>query len=277
MPLPAPFPRVLSIAGSDPGGGAGIQADLKTFGALGAYGTAAVTALTVQNTQGVHRVHPLPAELVAAQAEAVLADIRIDAVKIGMLPDADCIRAVAEVLRRHPVSFVVLDPVLHATSGMPLSTGAASAVLLAELLPLADLITPNLSELARLSGQPQAADEDEMLAQGRLLLAQGARAVLLKGGHWENSSQARDWLLTADGQTHPFSSPRIDTPHTHGTGCTLSSAIAALRPQHDSLPAAVAEAKRYLQGALETGSRWQLGHGRGPLAHFWRQPHGQEH
>lgn len=272
----APFPRVLTIAGSDPSGGAGIQADLKTFGALGAYGTAALTALTVQNTQGVHRVHPLPAELVAAQAEAILADIRIDAVKIGMLPDADCIRAVAGVLRRHPVPFVVLDPVLRATSGMSLSTDAASTVLLTELLPLADLLTPNLNELARLSGRPPAADEDDMQHQGRLLQTQGARAVLLKSGHWENRTDACDWLLTADGQTHSFSSPRLHTPHTHGTGCTLSSAIAALRPQHHSLTEAVAEAKRYLQGALETGSRWQLGHGRGPLAHFWRQQHGQD-
>lgn len=277
MSLPAPFPRVLTIAGSDSGGGAGIQADLKTFGALDAYGASVITAVTVQNTQGVQGVHVLPPDIIEAQADAVLGDIRIDAVKIGILPDAACIRAAAAVLRRHPVPFVVLDPVLVATSGDSLAVEDTVSLMLTELMPLADLITPNLSELARLSGQPQAADEDEMLAQGRLLLTQGARAVLLKGGHWENSSQARDWLLTADGQTHPFSSPRIDTPHTHGTGCTLSSAIAALRPQHDSLPAAVAEAKRYLHGALETGSRWQLGHGRGPLAHFWRQPHGQEH
>ncbi|QMT41210.1 bifunctional hydroxymethylpyrimidine kinase/phosphomethylpyrimidine kinase [Neisseria shayeganii] len=277
MSLPAPFPRVLTIAGSDSGGGAGIQADLKTFGALGTYGASVITAVTVQNTQGVQGVHVLPPDIIEAQADSVLGDIRIDAVKIGILPDAACIRAAAAVLRRHPVPFVVLDPVLVATSGDSLAVEDTVSLMLTELMPLADLITPNLSELARLSGQPQAADEDEMLAQGRLLLAQGARAVLLKGGHWEDSSQARDWLLTADGQTHPFSSPRIDTPHTHGTGCTLSSAIAALRPQHDSLPAAVAEAKRYLHGALETGSRWQLGRGRGPLAHFWRQPHGQEH
>ncbi len=270
MTLSAPYPRVLTIAGSDSGGGAGIQADLKTFGALGAYGASAITAVTVQNTQGVQGVHVLAPEVIAAQCDSVLDDIRIDALKIGILPDVACIRAVAGVLRRHRVPFVVLDPVLVATSGDSLALEDTVSVLLAELVPLADLLTPNLNELARLSDQPLAADEAQMLAQGEILLAGGAKAVLLKGGHWADSSEAVDWLVQPGSPPQRFSSPRIDTPHTHGTGCTLSAAIAALRPQSADLPSAVAAAKHYLYGALHEGQHWQLGHGHGPLAHFWR-------
>lgn len=265
-----PFPRVLTIAGSDSGGGAGIQADLKTFGALGAYGASAITALTAQNTQGVQAVLAVPPQMIRSQCESVLDDMRIDAVKIGMLPDVASIREVAGVLRRYAVPFVVLDPVLVATSGDRLALEDTVAAMREELMPLADLVTPNLNELAQLSGRTQAADENEMRAQGAWLLENGARAVLLKGGHWENSGQARDWLLQSDLPAQCLVNSRVDTPHTHGTGCTLSSAIAALYPHKRQLNVAVAAAKSYLHGALSAGQHWHLGKGRGPLAHYWR-------
>ncbi len=270
MTLHPPFPRVLTIAGSDSGGGAGIQADLKTFAALGAYGASAITAITAQNTYGVRAVQALAPEMIAAQCDAVLDDMRIDAVKIGMLADVAAIEAVAAVLRRRRLLFVVLDPVLVATSGDGLALENTVAAMCAELLPLADVLTPNLSELAALSGQAPAADENEMLAQGQVLLNKGAAAVLLKGGHWADSDEAADWLLSSDAPAQRFSRPRIHSHHTHGTGCTLSSAIAALRPRHTDLAAAVAEAKDYVHGAIAAGQHWQLGGGHGPLAHFWR-------
>lgn len=265
-----PFPRVLTIAGSDSGGGAGIQADVKTISALGGYAASAVTAVTAQNTQGVQAVQVVSPQLIEAQCESVFADMRIDAVKIGMLADVASIRMVAAVLQRHRLPFTVLDPVLVATSGDSLALEDTAAAMCDILLPWADVVTPNLNELACLAGQTLAADEAQMRAQGRLLCGRGARAVLLKGGHWYHRTDANDWLLTADGSVHCFAAERIATRHTHGTGCTLSSAIAVLRPQHDSLPAAVAAAKDYLNGALIEGSRWQLGQGSGPLAHFWQ-------
>lgn len=267
---PKPFPCVLTIAGSDSGGGAGIQADIKTFDAIGAYGASAITAITAQNTQGVQGVHVVPPEMVRRQCESVFTDIRIDAVKIGMLPDTATIRAVAEVLGRYKPPFVVLDPVLVATSGDSLALEKTVDVMLEELVPLADLLTPNLSELAQLAGNPQAATEDEMLAQGRRLMEKGAKAVLLKGGHWENSGEARDWLVQQNVEPQCFISPRIDTQNTHGTGCTLSSAVAAYYPQKEDLRFAVSSAKSYVQGAIEAGAAWKVGKGRGPLAHFWR-------
>ena len=190
-----PFPRVLTIAGSDSGGGAGIQADLKTFGALGAYGASVITAVTAQNTQGVQGVHVVPAAMIAAQCDSVLSDIRIDAVKIGMLPDVESIKAVAHALREYPVPFVVFDPVLVATSGDSLALENTLDALCGLLLPLADVVTPNLNELAQLTGNALAQDEAEMLAQGRQLLAKGAKAALLKGGHWQGCEEARDWLV----------------------------------------------------------------------------------
>lgn len=265
-----PVVRVLTIAGSDSGGGAGIQADLKTFAALGAYGASAITAITAQNTCGVRAVQALPPAMIAAQCDAVLDDMRIDAVKIGMLADVAGIGAVAAVLRARRLPFVVLDPVLVATSGDGLALENTVAAMCAELLPLADVVTPNLSELAALSGGAPAADETAMLAQGQVLLDKGAAAVLLKGGHWADSAEAVDWLLCPDAPARRFSRPRIPSRHTHGTGCTLSSAIAALRPRHADLAAAVAAAKDYVHGAIEAGRHWQLGGGHGPLAHFWR-------
>lgn len=270
LQYPKPFPCVLTIAGSDSGGGAGIQADMKTFDALGAYGASVITAVTAQNTQGVQGVHVVPPEMVKQQCESVFADIRIDAVKIGMLPDIATIRAVAEVLGRSKPRFVVLDPVLVATSGDSLALENTVHAMLTELLPLADLITPNLSELAKLTGESPAANEEAMLEQGRRLMESGAKAVLLKGGHWADSADARDWLLQENREPQCFISPRIDTKNTHGTGCTLSSAIAANYPGKEDLRFAVSSAKSYLQGAIEAGANWKVGKGNGPLAHFWR-------
>lgn len=265
-----PFPRVLTIAGSDSGGGAGIQADLKTFGALGAYGASVITAVTAQNTRGVQGVHVIPPQVVEQQCESVFSDIRIDAVKIGMLPDAASIRVVAGMLRRYTVPFVVLDPVLVATSGDKLALEDTVEVMCNELLPLAHVITPNLSELAALTGNLLAADEKEMLAQGEKLLDLGAKAVLLKGGHWQSQEEARDWLVQQSVQPQCFVNTRVPTQNTHGTGCTLSAAIAALYPHRGNLNFAVASAKSYLHGAIEAGQYWHLGGGHGPLAHFWR-------
>lgn len=265
-----PSPRALTIAGSDSGGGAGIQADLKTFAALGAYGTSVITALTAQNTTGVQRVMVVPPDMIEAQCESVLSDIRIDAVKIGMLADVDSIKTVAQVLQRHHLPFVVLDPVMVATSGSALALEDTVAALNEWLMPLADVITPNLFELSVLTHQPLASTETKMLAQGEILMQMGFHAVLLKGGHLEDSDHAVDWLLQADFDPICFRSARIDTKNTHGTGCTLSSAIAALRPQHHNLENTVAASKSYMHGAIAAAQYWHLGHGFGPLSHFWR-------
>ena len=265
-----PFPRVLTIAGSDSGGGAGIQADLKTFGALGAYGASVITAVTAQNTLGVQAVHVVPPEMIAAQCESVLSDIRFDAVKIGMLPDVVSIETVARALRKYKMPFVVLDPVLVATSGDSLALENTIEAMCSELLPLADVVTPYLSELAQLSGNQQAEDETEMLAQGKQLLLKGAEAALLKGGHWPDSVEARDWLVQQNAEPQCFVNARVPTDNTHGTGCTLAAAIAALYPHRRNLNFAVAAAKSYLNGAINAGQYWHLGKGHGPLAHFWR-------
>lgn len=265
-----PNPRALTIAGSDSGGGAGIQADLKTFAALGAYGTSVITALTAQNTTGVQRVMVTPPQMIEAQCESVLSDIRIDAVKIGMLADVESIKTVAQMLQRHHLPFVVLDPVMVATSGSALALEDTVCALKEYLMPLADVITPNLFELSVLTQQPIATTEEEMLAQGQMLMQESYNAILLKGGHINDSAQAVDWLLQAGYDPICFRSARIETQNTHGTGCTLSSAIAALRPQHQNLVNAVAASKSYLHGAISAAQYWHLGHGFGPLSHFWR-------
>lgn len=270
MAMAKPFVRVLTIAGSDSGGGAGIQADLKTFAALGAYGATVISAITAQNTQGVQLVSVISPQVITAQCTSVLSDMRIDAVKIGMLADVASIEAVADVLHRFHVPFVVLDPVLVATSGDSLALEQTTAALCQYLVPLADVLTPNLYELAALSTQALAQNEDGMLAQGRHLQALGAGAVLLKGGHTDDADEAVDWLLSSDAPPQRFAGLRVDTQHTHGTGCTLASAVAALYPRHKDLAATVAAAKSYLHGAIEAGQYWHLGKGRGPLAHFWR-------
>jgi hydroxymethylpyrimidine/phosphomethylpyrimidine kinase len=259
------YPRLLTIAGSDSGGGAGIQADLKTFAALGCFGTTAITALTAQNTLGVRSIHAVPAQILADQVDAVAEDIGIDAVKIGMLHSAETVRTVAAALRRHALRTVVLDPVMIATSGAVLIDKEAIAVLVAELFPLATLVTPNLDEAALLVGRPLATEAD-MEGAARQLLEMGANAVLVKGGHLAGETVS-DLLLARGGAPPWMRSPRIATRTTHGTGCTLSSAIAAQLALGASLREAVEAARTFIRGALEAGAGVRTGAGSGPLNH----------
>jgi len=258
--------NILSIAGSDPSGGAGIQADLKTFAALGCYGMAAITALTAQNTNGVRSVHVPPANFVAAQIDAVFEDIRVDAVKIGMLANVEIADAVAEALQRHRPRHVVLDPVMVSTSGHALLTPDAIAIIKERLLPLATVVTPNLPEAALLLGEPEPRDLDAMREAARRLQRLGASAVLIKGGHL-SGAESDDLLWDGAVERH-VTAPRLATRNTHGTGCTLSSAIAALLPRLP-LAEAVAQAKLYLHQALESADRLSVGTGHGPVDHFF--------
>ncbi|WP_343715715.1 bifunctional hydroxymethylpyrimidine kinase/phosphomethylpyrimidine kinase [Inquilinus sp.] len=262
------IPNVLTIAGTDPSGGAGIQADLKTFSALGAYGCAVITALVAQNTRGVQAVELVSPTFVAKQIDCLLADVRIDAVKIGMLATGEIVRAVADALRRHGLTRVVVDPVMVAKSGDRLLDPDAVAALREELLPLATVVTPNLPEAADLLGRAPAQRREEMPEIAAALLALGPQAVLLKGGHLEEA-ESPDLLLSAAGSL-ALAAPRIATRNTHGTGCTLSAAIAALLPQRPDLESAVREAKAYLTGALAAADRLSVGGGHGPLHHFHR-------
>ena len=265
------IPNVLSIAGSDPSGGAGIQADLKTFSALGCYGMAAITALTAQNTQGVTGVHVPEASFIAQQIDTIFADVRVDAVKIGMLGSPDIVGAVAEALARHKPQHVVLDPVLVATSGHSLGAPGVVEAMREKLFSLASLITPNLPEAARLAEMDVPSDEAGLEALARVLAGQGARAVLVKGGHLSGTS-AED-VLFAGGQVSHFSAPRVNTKNTHGTGCTLSSAIAAHLATGMGLEQAVQASKDYLTQALRAADALDVGQGHGPVHHFvglWR-------
>jgi len=261
----AQYPRVLSIAGSDSGGGAGIQADLKTIAALGCYGMTAITALTAQNTLGVRSIHAVPLQFLADQIDAVVEDIGVDAVKIGMLHSADTVRAVAAAIERHHLPRIVLDPVMVATSGAVLIDQEAIAVLVRELFPRAMLITPNLDEAALLVGRPLA-DEAAMEAAAWQLLEMGARAVLLKGGHLPGDTVS-DLLVIGNVPAHWMREPRIETPNTHGTGCTLSSAIAAYLALGLPPPVAVDQARDYVRWALVAGAAVRTGAGSGPLNH----------
>lgn len=266
--MTAPAAIAVTVAGSDSGGGAGIQADLKTFSALGVYGASVVTAVTAQNTRGVTAVHEVPADVVAAQIDAVFSDLAVAAVKIGMLAGAAVIAAVAAGLDRHRKVPVVLDPVMVATSGDRLLPPGAVAALCRELLPRALVITPNLPEAAALLGVEEAGDEAAMVRQGELLMTRGARAVLLKGGHG-SGPESVDVLVTAAG-TVRLASPRVATRNTHGTGCTLSAAIAAGLAGGMELPAAVTAAKAYVTAAIAAADRLEVGTGSGPVHHFHR-------
>ncbi|OIP18239.1 MAG: bifunctional hydroxymethylpyrimidine kinase/phosphomethylpyrimidine kinase [Comamonadaceae bacterium CG2_30_59_20] len=259
------YPRVLSIAGSDSGGGAGIQADLKTFAALGCFGMTAITALTAQNTCGVRAIHSVPPEMLRAQIDAVLEDIGADAVKVGMLHSPEIVRTVAQAIDRHHLSRVVFDPVMVATSGAKLIDDPAIAVLVAELFPRATLITPNLDEAALLVGRPLVCAQDMAQAAAELL-ANGARAVLLKGGHLAGDV-VMDLLLPAEGEPLWMQAPRIATANTHGTGCTLSSAIAAHLALGAPLIDAVQQARAFVRQALQAGASVKTGQGEGPLNH----------
>jgi len=258
--------NALTIAGTDPSGGAGIQAALKTFSALGAYGCSVITALVAQNTRGVLSVYRIEPDFVAAQLESVFSDVRLDTTKIGMLAETDIVEAVAEQLLRHQVKNVVLDTVMLAKSGDPLLSPSAVDTLRKKLLPQVALITPNLPEAAALLDAPHARSEQEMKAQGQALLAMGCEAVLMKGGHLDDA-ESPDWLFTRDGAMR-FTAPRVQTKNTHGTGCTLSAALAALRPRHQSWEETVQEAKIWLSRALAQADTLEVGHGAGPVHHF---------
>ena len=259
------YPRVLTIAGSDSGGGAGIQADLKTFQSLGCYGMSAITAITVQNTVGVRAIHAVPPDILQGQIDAVLEDIGTDAVKIGMLHASDVVKVVAGAIERHQLDRVVLDPVMVAASGDRLIAEDTVAVLVRELFPKVAVITPNLDEAALLLGRPvRAADELQEAARG--LLALGARAVLLKGGHLAGEV-VTDVLLSADGVVQRYETPRIHTRNLHGAGCTLSSAIAAHLALGATLLDAVTRGRSYVEHALAAGAGVRVGQGHGPLNH----------
>ena len=259
------YVRVLSIAGSDSGGGAGIQADLKTFSALGCYGMTAITAITAQNTCGVTGIHGIPPEMLKAQIDAVVQDIGVDAVKIGMLHSPEVVRVVADAIRKYQLPNVVLDPVMVATSGDRLIAAETVSVLVQELFPLAEVVTPNLDEAGWLLERSiKGAETLDEAAQA--LCALGARAVLLKGGHLPG-----DWvvdvLATRSGLRQRLESARIATHNGHGTGCTLSSAIAAHLAQALPLQQAVERARAYILGAIAAGADVTTGRGHGPLNH----------
>ncbi|GHV46398.1 hydroxymethylpyrimidine/phosphomethylpyrimidine kinase [Spirochaetia bacterium] len=261
--------RVLTIAGSDSGGGAGIQADLKTFSALGCYGMSVITALTAQNTCAVTGIFPVSAEFVSAQIDAVMDDIGADAVKIGMLHSAELIAAVAGGLKRHGVQKIVVDPVMVSKSGDHLLQTEAVEALRTVLLPLATVLTPNLPEASALLGHGVEKAED-MEAAARELAALGPKAILLKGGHLEGK-RSSDLLYRSDTQAAiTLEAERIDTPNSHGTGCTLSSATAAGLARGLDVEEAVRQAKAYISGALKAGAEYQIGKGHGPVHHFWR-------
>ncbi|HEY2793486.1 MAG TPA: bifunctional hydroxymethylpyrimidine kinase/phosphomethylpyrimidine kinase [Micromonosporaceae bacterium] len=261
------IPNLLTIAGTDPSGGAGIQADLKTFSALGGYGMSVITGLVAQNTRGVRSVQDVPASFVTEQLDAVFDDVRVDAVKIGMLANASVIDAVAAVLDRRRPAYVVLDPVMVAKSGDRLLTVDAVERLRSVLLPHVDLITPNLPEAADLLGVDEARDEREMRAQLDALTKLGP-GVLLKGGHLSGPECPDLLVLEAGQEPERLVAPRIETTSDHGTGCTLSAAIAALRPQRDGWLPAVREAKAYLTASLAAAGRLEVGQGHGPVHHF---------
>ena len=263
------YRRVLTIAGSDSGGGAGIQADLKTFAANGCYGMSVITALTAQNTQGVAGIHPVPVDFVAQQLDAVLSDLGADAVKIGMLYSAELIALVARKLREYRVARIVLDPVMVAQSGDKLLRDDAIEALKTQLVPLAEILTPNLPEAEVLLGR-KIFTHDEMAGAARDLGAFGCRNVLVKGGHLEGEDSDDCLHLGDEKRIVRLPGVRVETRNNHGTGCTLSSAIAANLAQGDGVEAAVRHAKAYITEAIRAGAAYRIGHGHGPVHHFWR-------
>ena len=259
-------PIALTVAGSDSSGGAGIQADLKTFAALGVYGASVITALTAQNTQGVTGIHQVPADFVTAQIDAVFADLAVGAVKIGMVAELSVIGAIQAGLARWRPKHVVLDPVMVATSGDRLLKAEAVDALRTRLIPLASVITPNLPEAAALLDEAVAATESAIADQGKRLLALGSRAVLIKGGHGEGA-ESIDYLVTGGG-TMALPAPRVATRNTHGTGCSLSSAITAGLAKGEDMESAVRNAKAWVSAAIAEADRFSVGHGHGPIHHF---------
>ncbi|MGH1351896.1 MAG: bifunctional hydroxymethylpyrimidine kinase/phosphomethylpyrimidine kinase [Methyloligellaceae bacterium] len=260
-------PIAVTIAGSDSSGGAGIQADLKTFSALGVYGASIITALTAQNTLGVSTIHIPPADFVYDQIRSVFTDLNVGAVKIGMLANEEIILAVSSALREFYSGSIILDPVMVATSGDRLLQQEAEAALISRLIPGADLLTPNLAEAACLLDTKQAESEQDMHNQLNELMKLGAEAVLLKGGHG-TTDKAIDYFQSKSGVKKTFSADRIKTGNTHGTGCTLSSAICAGLVKGLQLTESITEAKKYLTKALEKSGELKIGNGPGPVHHF---------
>ncbi|HIF9175946.1 TPA: bifunctional hydroxymethylpyrimidine kinase/phosphomethylpyrimidine kinase [Photobacterium damselae] len=266
--VPSKTPITLTIAGSDSGGGAGIQADIKAISATGGYACSVITALTAQNTQGVHGIYSIPANFVAEQLDAVFQDLDVKAVKIGMLSDSNIISIIAHKLRQYQPKYLVVDPVMVATSGDLLLEHNAISTLKEQLLPLADVITPNLPEAAALLDCAQSKTEEDMEAMIEQLRQLGAHSVLLKGGHLDNTTNSTD-LLILPHDVLRFTTPRIDTQNTHGTGCTLSAAIASYLAQGYSLTEAVKAAKHYISNAIAHADELQIGSGHGPVHHFF--------
>ena len=263
------YHRVLTIAGSDSGGGAGIQADLKTIAANGCYGLSVITALTAQNTLGVYGIHPVPLDFVTAQMDAVLSDIGADAVKIGMLFSPELIRTVAQGLVRHGVRTIVLDPVMIAQSGDRLLQDEAIDALKTELIPLATIITPNTPEASALLGR-EIATPEAVSEAARELMTLGCANVLIKGGHLESGDSDDCLYLGAEDRAVILRGKRIPTRNNHGTGCTLSSAIASGLAKGQTVETAVRQAKDYITQAIEGGAEYTLGQGHGPVHHFFR-------
>jgi hydroxymethylpyrimidine/phosphomethylpyrimidine kinase len=261
-------PIALTIAGSDSSGGAGIQADLKTFAALGVYGASVITALTAQNTSGVAGIHPVPADFVTAQIDAVFSDLAVKAVKIGMVAQLATVDAIVAGLKRWSPNHIVLDPVMVATSGDRLLAAEAVEALRTKLIPRATLVTPNLPEAAALLDEPVASSQAAIESQGRRLISMGCRAVLIKGGHGQGA-ESIDYLFSGNGIL-ALAAPRIATKNTHGTGCSLSSAIAAGLAKGEDLETAVRNAKVWISAAIAAADRLDVGHGNGPIHHFHR-------
>jgi hydroxymethylpyrimidine/phosphomethylpyrimidine kinase len=266
---PRQYCKVLTIAGSDSGGGAGIQADLKTFSAIGCYGMSVITALTAQNTRGVIGIHAVPPAFAVQQIEAVFSDIGADAVKIGMLYSAALIEAVAEALKKHDARKIVLDPVMVAQSGDKLLQDNAVDAIKAHLMPLADVVTPNIPEASVLTGRLLKNWKDAEKA-AKILAQHGSRSILIKGGHGAESKSTDLLFLVHENRFIRLAAERIETRNNHGTGCTLSSAIAGYLAKGNDIEAAVKKAKTFMNRAIAAGAQYQIGHGHGPVHHFFK-------
>jgi len=263
------YNRVLTIAGSDSGGGAGVQADIKTISACGCYAASAITAITVQNTLGVTAVHPVPVDIIEQQIAAVIEDIGVDAIKIGMLHSSEVIKGVRKMLDRFHVKNVVLDPVMVSTSGHRLIEESAVASLITDLLPMARVITPNIPEAEILLGGVKLENQAQLPEAARALAEKSGSSVLLKAGHLTEDRLVDTFFDVEDGKMYELPSVRIHTRNTHGTGCTMSSAFASMLAKGMPLPEAAAAAKQYINDAIVSGANYEIGHGFGPVDHFF--------
>ena len=269
MTMKKTYNRVLTIAGSDSGGGAGIQADIKAISAMGCYAASAITAVTVQNTIGVQAVHPIPLDILEGQIDAVLSDIGADAVKIGMLYSAEVVTLVARMIEKYGIRNLVLDPVMVSTSGHRLIEETGIEVIKEKLMPLARVLTPNVPEAEMLIGRTISGEED-FPEVARELAEKYGISVFLKAGHLTGETPTDYFYNAEDGSTTLLPSKRVYTQNTHGTGCTLSSAIAAALAKGEDLSTAAKSAKSYLEQAIISGADYEIGHGHGPVNHFWR-------